>query len=190
MKMISCKINSRRPPEQQHVVAPQSINVCTLRSNSWNNPDVHARTNELNEQLKLEFQDLPKWTVESLPLFRQTCDEIIQFYNSERGKKIIIESGDSEKINKNEIIAEMNKCIEKMKSRESVLDKDLSFVSPSGLLVMIWKIIIKINSNESYVHFALLLYDMSHHCVQGDSHRLFSSFVALMRDGGYILKKK
>jgi hypothetical protein len=133
----------------------------------WVNPDVHARTNEMRIKLAEEFSDLPRLTQLYAQNFDTALREIKLFYRND---------------------GEIAACLDKMDRRKDIVDHDMYIVdsnkdhiciSPSGLLALLWDE--KIKPNESYVHFRETLLDMGLTCPQGDSHRLFASYVAFSR---------
>ena len=83
--------------------------------------------------------------------------------------------------------ADVLKCIDKMEKRKDVVDDDLYCVidgkkvgvKPSGLLSCLWHTMVI--PPEAYDHMAATLIDMGTTCVQGDTHRMFASYVALNR---------
>ena len=139
-----------------------------MAAKGWQNPDVHARTNELREQMQKEFQLLPQLTELYASSFDRTVREIKEFY---------IGDGD--------VIA----CLTKMEKRKDLVDMDLHVVScdgkkkvgikPAGLLALVWED--KIKPNGAYDHLLGTLKDMGTTCPQGDSHRLFATYVAFSR---------
>jgi len=128
----------------------------------WKQADVHAWSKTMSEQLKTEFPDLPDKTVQYRDKFDAVANEIREKYNKHTGVELLLV---------------------KMKRREHLVDNDLCGISPSGLLALVWiDIVRKIDDSDCYRHFFDTLIDMGSHCLQGDSHRLFSTFVALLRD--------
>jgi hypothetical protein len=126
---------------------------------AWKNPDVHAHTVEMRTQLQKEFQELPQLTRLYASSFDRAAKEIKQVYN-----------GDGE------VVA----CLDKMTRRKDVVDNDLCGVMPAGLLALVWEDKIKPNE-EAREHFLATLKDMGTTCVQGDTHRLFATYVAFSR---------
>ena len=51
-----------------------------MAAKGWQNPDVHARTNEMREQMQKEFQLLPQLTELYASSFDRTVREIKEFY--------------------------------------------------------------------------------------------------------------
>jgi hypothetical protein len=128
-------------------------------ANNWQNPDVHAHTNEMREVINELYKTLPTQTQHRLSEFDRATIEILKHYE-----------GDIHIIN----------TIQKMIARKDVLDSQLSNVSPAGLLSIVWFDIIKPTSE--FDHFRDTLNDMGGTCVQGDSHRLFATYVAFTSD--------
>ena len=128
-------------------------------STNWQNPDVHARTAEMSAQLLREFPELPRLTMLYASSFDRAAKEIKAKYAG------------------NEVVAA---CLEKMWRRREAIDNDLCGVRPSGLLSLVWED--KIKPNGAYDHFLGTLIDMGTTCLQGDSHRLFATYVAYNRD--------
>lgn len=127
----------------------------------WQNPDVHARTAEMREQLIREFSYLPQLTQLYTRCFESAVEGIKAYYKGDR---------------------EVEACLAKMVARKDIVDRDLyppSGISPAGLLALVWEE--KIKPNEAYEHFLATLKDMGTTCPQGDSHRLFATFVAFSR---------
>lgn len=125
---------------------------------AWQNPDVHHRTAELRAQLLQEFPDLPKQTMARLNDFNRAAVEILQRY---KGNHVI------------------EQAVNKMMNRKGVVDNDLCGVMPAGLLAIVWFDMIKVH--DAYDHMKDTMEDVGLHCVQGDSHRLFSTYVAFSR---------
>ena len=125
----------------------------------WANPDVHARTTEMRAQLIKEFPDLPNQTVQRLVDFNRAAVEILQIY---AGNKVI------------------EQAVHKMVGRKGAVDHDLCGVMPAGLLAIVWFDIIKVHG--SFDHMRETMEDVGPHCTQGDSHRLFATYVAFMRE--------
>lgn len=125
---------------------------------AWQNPDVHARTAEMRAQLLKEFPDLPKQTVERLNDFNRTAVEILQKYKG----NVVIEN-----------------AISKMMNRKGCIDNDLCGVMPAGLLAIVWNDMIKVHG--AYDHMKDTMEDVGPHCIQGDTHRLFATYIAYSR---------
>lgn len=125
---------------------------------AWQNPDVHARTAEIRTQMLKEFPDLPKQTVDRLNDFNRTAVEILQRYKG----NVVIEQ-----------------AITKMMNRKGCVDRDLCGVMPAGLLAIVWNDMIKVHG--AYDHMKDTMEDVGPHCIQGDTHRLFSTYVAFSR---------
>lgn len=125
----------------------------------WKNPDVHAHTAEMRSIMSSEFPKLPKLAELYMKDFDTVCTEIERHYAG------------------NGSIAQ---CINKLRVRKDVRDHDLQGISLAGLLCIVWIDCVK-PSGELYDHFACILQDMGTTCVQGDSHRLFSLYVASVR---------
>jgi uncharacterized protein YdhG (YjbR/CyaY superfamily) len=134
---------------------------------AWQNPDVHARTQEMREQMQKEFPLLPQLTELYSPSFDRSVAEIREKYIGDK---------------------EVAACLDKMTRRKDHVDMDLHVVDkmkgkigvkPSGLLSLVWED--KIKPNDAFDHFLGTLKDMGTTCPQGDSHRLFATYVAFSR---------
>lgn len=125
---------------------------------NWQRSDVHCRTAEMRAQLQKEFSHLPEQTAERLNDFNRAAVEILQFY---KGNDVI------------------ERAIAKMINRKTVIDNDLCGVMPAGLLAIVWFDMIKVHG--AYDHMKDTLEDVGPHCVQGDTHRLFATYVAFSR---------
>jgi hypothetical protein len=112
----------------------------------------------MRAQLLKEFPDLPRESVLRANDFNRAAVEIGQKY---KGNKVI------------------EQALNKMGLRKGVVDKDLCGVMPAGLLVIVWFDFIKVHN--AFDHMQLLLEDIASHCIQGDSHRLFATYVAYAR---------
>ena len=123
----------------------------------WQNPDVHARTAEMRDQLAKEFNYLPSLTQLYTKSFDNAVKEIIAQYGGDK-----------------EVVA----CLDTT-AKYGGIDNDLCAISPQGLLALVWEE--KIKPNEAYDHFLATLKDMGTTCRQGHSHRLFATFVAFSR---------
>jgi hypothetical protein len=132
----------------------------------WQNPDVHARTAEMRAQMQNEFQLLPHLTDLYSSSFDRAASEIKEMYKNDR-----------------EVVA----CLDKMTKRKDLVDMDLHVldngtkvgIKPAGLLALVWED--KIKPNGAYDHFLGTIKDMGNTCPQGDSHRLFATYVAFSR---------
>lgn len=129
----------------------------------WLNPDVHARTPELRAQLLSEFPELPKITQN-----RAVVPNEIERVVSE--------------IRSRQIPAEASACLDKIYGRRGAIDRDLGSVSVAGLLCVVWSDCVVPRIGMAFDIFVSTLCDMGTTCVQGDSHRLFATYVALKRD--------
>jgi len=130
----------------------------------WQQPDVHSRTPEMRNQLKAEFPDLVGHSLRMGPLFSLACADIRAHYGGNQA---------------------VEHCLSKMERRASTTDHDLGGVLPAGLLAIVWlDQVSRIDEPECYDHFLATLVDMGGTCVQGDTHRLFATYVALARATG------
>ncbi len=119
---------------------------------------MHSHSREMSDQISKEFPFLPRYTVQNSVDFEIVDKEIRRRYVND---------------------ANILRTLDKISRRKDVVDHDLCGVMPAGLLVMVWRDIIK--PNEAYKHFQDTMEDMGCHCIQGDTHRLFSTFVAFNR---------
>jgi hypothetical protein len=123
--------------------------------------DVHAWSAPMRELIKSDYEGLPDTCTAYASYFDESKTEIIEYYKND---------------------AVVNGVLGKMASRKNVIDADLCGISPAGLLSLVWIEYVKKNKNpEFYMLFSQTLYDMGLHCVQGDTHRLFSILVAMDR---------
>jgi len=135
------------------------------RASVWKRPDVHAWSKDMKVLAETEFPDLPGVTKAAAPLFDGVCREIREHYANSAPFAVV------------------DQVLKKMELRRHAVDMDLGGVVPAGLLVLVWfDYVKKINEPECYMHFSETLADMGTTCIQGDTHRLFSSLVALHRD--------
>lgn len=136
------------------------------RAVAWKRPDVHAWSKDMKDLAEKEFADLPKVTQVAVGLFEDACREIREHYTVPSAKAVV------------------DQVLLKMERRRNAVDADLGGVIPAGLLALVWfDYVKKINEPECYLHFLETLADMGTTCIQGDTHRLFSSLVALHRGG-------
>lgn len=112
----------------------------------------------MRAQLQSEFRDLPELTKLYSSSFDRSVQEMKEIYKGD---------------------GDVAACLDKMTRRKGVVDNDLCGVMPAGLLVLVWED--KIKPNGAYDHFLATLKDMGTTCVQGDSHRLFATYVAFSR---------
>lgn len=112
----------------------------------------------MRAQLQQEFKDLPDLTKLYSTSFDRAANEIREIYKGDR---------------------DVAACLDKMTRRKDIVDKDLCGVMPAGLLSLVWED--KIKPNGAYDHFLGTLKDMGTTCVQGDSHRLFATYVGFSR---------
>ena len=78
--------------------------------------------------------------------------------------------------------SEMRGVLEKVKSRKDLHDRDLAELSPANLFCYLWvQTIYRVDDRDTYRHFYETVKDMGNTCLQGDTHRLFFSYVILDR---------
>lgn len=127
--------------------------------NVWKQPDVHQWSSEMSRKLLEECPNLPDMTRRAAVDFDLACQQIREYYGPS-----------------------VEPVLTKMGQRKNVVDRDLGGVMPAGLLALVWfGLVTKIDEPECYTHFLLTLEDMGPTCIQGDTHRLFSTYVALVR---------
>lgn len=149
---MSCRISKVTRGASEPAVAAQV---------AWVQPDVHSWTPVMQALLKNEFPDLPQITEGYAPMFDDACASIREKYGSTPA---------------------VEQVLSKMSMRRAVSDGDLCGVVPAGLLAYVWfEYVEKLNAVECFRHFHDTLSDMAGTCIQGDTHRLFSSLVALKR---------
>ena len=124
---------------------------------AWVNADVHSWSNTFSNLINEKYPDL----------FEKTENEKKDF-------DYVIEQLTS-------IVSQKNlKVLEKLKKREKCSDGDLCGIKSAGLLVLCWKKLREVNSDgELKIIFDDLLNDIGGTCLQGDTHRLFSLYVAV-----------
>lgn len=128
----------------------------------WKQPDVHQWSEAMRKQLQEEFPGLPEETAKREIHFDEACAEILSLYRDD---------------------PEVKSVLAKIRSRKGVRDQHLCGVLPAGLLAIVWADqVTLINEPELYEHFRLTLIDIGGTCLQGDTHRLFATYVALSRD--------
>lgn len=143
--------------------------------------DVHAFTKDLKKELLSEYPELIKRSREVLE-------------GNMLGGNILKENGEKEMNSRIAIVREHVKqigsaaenAISKIVGRISVQDNDLDGVYPAGLFIIIVNMIEKYAVHEedkksAYTNLIESLAETGMTCVQGDTHRLFSIFVALHR---------
>jgi hypothetical protein len=141
---------------------PQPQPAAKPRTNTWVRPDVHEWSGDMQKCVAAEFPSLPAQSYAAACRFDAACHDIRTYYGAENS---IVET-----------------VLSKMEKRRDVVDRDLNGVIPAGLLAIVWfDLVVQIDSSECYNHFLMTLHDMGATCVQGDSHRLFSTYVALRR---------
>lgn len=138
-----------------------NILLTSLMSTMWKTPDVHQWSREMSALVTAEFPDLPQTSQARANMFDMCAQEVIQKYSGNQ---------------------ELAQVVSKLKARSGINDHDLCQTSVVGLFVIVWQDLVKkIDSDETYSHFLFTLMDMGQTCVQGDTHRLFSTYVALKR---------
>jgi hypothetical protein len=116
----------------------------------------------MRKQLQEEFPGLPAETAKRELHFEEACAEILAKYKGDPAVAAVLA---------------------KIRSRKGVKDMHLCGVLPAGLLAIVWADqVTLINEPELYEHFRLTLIDIGGTCLQGDTHRLFATYVALSRD--------
>ena len=69
--------------------------------------------------------------------------------------------------------------VAKIATRFDIADSDIGGLYEAGLLVIVWNQVSAFNEAETYKHFSDTMLDIGNTCVQGDTHRLFETYVAL-----------
>lgn len=124
----------------------------------WQNPDVHARTPEVQSVIKSEYERLVPRSIEMLPHFQCAKVDILAAFPGDQ---------------------QIKACLDKMEARKQVIDRDTFGMSPAGLLAATWYDMVVPYGGQD--HFKNTVYDMGLTCVQGDTHRLILTYVALDR---------
>lgn len=128
----------------------------------WKQPDVHQWSETMRAQLTTEFPFLSAETAKREVHFNDVCKEILEKYKGDRM---------------------VSSVLDKIRGRIGLKDKHLCDILPAGLLAIVWTDqITLVDEPESYEHFRQTLEDIGGTCLQGDTHRLFSTYVALSRD--------
>jgi hypothetical protein len=129
---------------------------------AWKQPDVLQWSEAMRKQLSEEFPSLPSETALREHTFEKVCVEILARFKGDAGIAAVLS---------------------KIRSRIGVPDRHLCDVRPAGLLAVVWSDLVDPRANpELYEHFRLTLLDVGGTCLQGDTHRLFATYVALVRD--------
>jgi len=130
---------------------------------AWQNPDVHARTPELAQLVKTKYPKLKAESEHALSLFDKAYDFAVSLFDDKQVLSVL----------------------DKLKKRKEIRDKDLCGIPAAGLFTLCWARAIEINKPDPKcrenvkILFRYHLLDIGHHCVQGDTHRLFLLYIAL-----------
>ena len=147
-------------PAPPNVVAGTPVTVVIPKSSQWLRENVHDWSRDMQALLVAEYPDLPTQSLEHVCYLDRVCTEMRAKYTNPM----------------------VDLVLNKMTTRKAIKDSDLRGVMPAGLLCMVWlKLVMVINTPECYQHFLDTLVDIAGTCVQGDTHRLFSTYVALTR---------
>jgi len=123
--------------------------------------DVHSLSQTLQQIMASEYNNLTQRCVECKGSLPTVTKEIQTQYGND---------------------ASVKQVLDKIINGKDAVDPCLSNISPAGLLCLIWtEYIRKYPTTELYQHFKDTLIDMGGTCIQGDTHRLFTSLVALDR---------
>lgn len=76
-------------------------------------------------------------------------------------------------------LPQLTPIVSKIESRLDITDGDIGGIYGAGLLVIVWKQVKEFNEAETYKHFSDTMLDIGNTCVQGDTHRLFETYIAL-----------
>jgi hypothetical protein len=117
----------------------------------WVNPDVHAWSTTMQRIMSAEFPTLPAQSIEA-----------------EARADIVIAAA-----RETTLSPKFDSIVRKIVKRRGVRDHDLCGCSPLGLFVLACE---KVQDKKALND---MLADISHTCVQGDTHRLFSLLYAI-----------
>jgi hypothetical protein len=76
-------------------------------------------------------------------------------------------------------LPQLASIVTKIESRFDIADSDIGGLYEAGLLVIVWNQVRAFNEAETYKHFSDTMLDIGNTCVQGDTHRLFETYIAL-----------
>lgn len=128
----------------------------------WKNPDIHARSREISEAIKLRFPDLPT-----------KINALEPKYDIARRKVLELFPGDAN------VASLLGYC----DARRKTNDRDLLGITCGGALTMAFCLVAHSDYEPSIVcAFKDTLYDMGHTCLQGYTHRLVIFIMAMMGD--------
>jgi hypothetical protein len=170
---MSCKIISKNKPHAPSSLSRPFVQTpadeqCAASGGSggsvWVKENVHSWSSDMTKVVADEFPYLPDKTREYLSRFDEARADITGYYRQHACADAL-----------NVVVS----VLDKINSRRAARDADLMMISPAGLLAMLW--FDYVVPNGCFDHFADTMRDMGSTCVQGDTHRLFSTLVAMFR---------
>lgn len=132
-------------------------------ASKWFRENVHAWSVEMKKLVLTEYPELPLETKRQSANFPKVIKDVQSYYVNDTA-------------NQNKLQA----IYQKLTTRANTIDNDIGALCIGGLFVMVWELI-DTKDTTALAHFKDTLLDMGLTCVQGDSHRLFSTYVALKR---------
>jgi len=118
--------------------------------------DVHAWSGTMKQLVVEKYSLLPSATTALRSKFDDTAAEI------------------------NAKFPHLASVVAKIKLRSACVDNDIGGLYGAGLLVLVWQRVRSINEPETYKHFEDTMMDIGQTCLQGDTHRLFATYIALL----------
>lgn len=117
--------------------------------------NVHAWSPLMKKLVLEQYPTLPAETNSARPRFKAAAADIINR------------------------LPQLAPIIAKIESRIDIVDGDIGGLYGAGLLVIVWNQVKSFNEAETYIHFSDTMLDVGNTCVQGDTHRLFETYIAL-----------
>ena len=146
------------------IAAPRSPARPRASPPSWYDPDVHSWSRRMRAMIDGETAGLVEASCE-VPLEAREST-LVELRATVRDQDAV-------------------RALDKMSRRSDARDTDLGGLHNLGMLAILWRLALERSGTERAAAAKLIeptLSDMGTTCVQGDSHRMYSLYIALIRD--------
>lgn len=154
------RLTELKKRETQRIVMSVAQESTNRQRKSWFREDVHTWTREMKQQLDAEFPALVHTTQSIVLQFEATVNEM--------------------KSHPTLATKDLDPVYSKLTGRRTIRDADMNGMCIGGMLVCVWKLVDQ-EEPSAIEHIRGMLLDMGSTCIQGDTHRMFSTYVALHR---------
>jgi hypothetical protein len=143
----------------------------SAHAGEWVDANVHAWSIRMQQTVTAELPSIVSQSItalEPVPVVR--LENAIKCCQSEMARLLGADS-----------LCTITPVFDKFRRRVGLRDMDLLNMSPAGLFIMNVNVIHGIGSREAWLALYDILSDIGTTCIQGDSHRLLSLYIALVR---------